>query len=162
MSGRCNHLLGLLFAAAAFLLFSYSHAYSDLVLDGRRRAFNMGKFWALPKARDESSVGGIHNCLSGDRLLLARPMALSARIATDVLHTRSIFLPAECASKRAGAWAMLKAMQHGGKASIVVPFTALYPIVTIFLAPTVLHEPVTLLQSAGLVCGLIPVVLLST
>jgi transporter family protein len=61
-----------------------------------------------------------------------------------------------------GAWAMFKAMQHGGKASIVVPFTALYPIVTVFLSPAILHEPVTLLQAAGVVCGLIAVVLLST
>lgn len=29
-----------------------------------------------------------------------------------------------------GAWALLAAMKHGGKASIVVPFTALYPLVT--------------------------------
>jgi bacterial/archaeal transporter family protein len=61
-----------------------------------------------------------------------------------------------------GAWAMLKAMQHGGRASIVVPLTALYPIVTIFLSPTILHEPVTLLQAAGVLCGLIAVVLLSS
>ena len=61
-----------------------------------------------------------------------------------------------------GAWAMLKAMQHGGKASIVVPFTALYPIVTVFLAPLVLHEPIPLTQAAGVICGLIAVALLST
>jgi uncharacterized membrane protein len=29
------------------------------------------------------------------------------------------------------AWALLAAMKHGGKASIVVPFTALYPLVTV-------------------------------
>jgi transporter family protein len=76
---------------------------------------------------------------------------------------RALFLSLLSALLNAlGAWAMLKAMQHGGKASIVVPFTALYPVVTAFLSPTFLHEPVTLLQAAGVLCGLIAVVLLST
>ena len=61
-----------------------------------------------------------------------------------------------------GAWALLAAMKHGGKASIVVPFTALYPLVTVALAPSVLHESITALQGAGVVCALIAVVLLST
>ena len=61
-----------------------------------------------------------------------------------------------------GAWALLAAMKHGGKASIVVPFTALYPLVTVFLAPLVLHESITRLQGAGVVCALIAVVLLSS
>ena len=61
-----------------------------------------------------------------------------------------------------GAWALLAAMKSGGKASIVVPFTALYPLVTVALAPWVLHESITGLQGAGVVCALIAVVLLST
>ena len=61
-----------------------------------------------------------------------------------------------------GAWALLAAMKHGGKASIVVPFTALYPLVTVSLAPWVLQESITKLQGAGVVCALIAVVLLST
>jgi transporter family protein len=61
-----------------------------------------------------------------------------------------------------GAWALLAAMKHGGKASIVVPFTALYPLVTVCLAPLLLHESITLSQGAGVACALIAVVLLST
>jgi bacterial/archaeal transporter family protein len=61
-----------------------------------------------------------------------------------------------------GAWALLAAMKHGGKASIVVPFTALYPLVTVSLAPLLLHESITLNQGAGVACALIAVVLLST
>jgi transporter family protein len=61
-----------------------------------------------------------------------------------------------------GGWALLAAMKHGGKASIVVPFTALYPLVTVSLAPLLLHEGITLSQGAGVVCALIAVVLLST
>jgi transporter family protein len=61
-----------------------------------------------------------------------------------------------------GAWALLAAMKSGGKASIVVPFTALYPLVTVALAPWVLHEDITALQAGGVVCASIAVVLLST
>jgi bacterial/archaeal transporter family protein len=61
-----------------------------------------------------------------------------------------------------GGWALLAAMKHGGKASIVVPFTALYPLVTVCLAPWLLGESITLHQGAGVVCALIAVVLLST
>jgi transporter family protein len=61
-----------------------------------------------------------------------------------------------------GAWALLAAMKSGGKASIVVPFTALYPLVTVCLAPLLLHESVTRQQAFGVVCALIAVALLST
>jgi len=61
-----------------------------------------------------------------------------------------------------GAWALLAALKSGGKASIVTPFTALYPIVVVFLAPFILHESISGLQAVGIVCALIAVVLLST
>jgi len=60
-----------------------------------------------------------------------------------------------------GAWALLVAMKSGGKASIVAPFTSLYPVVVVFLAPLILHESVTALQAVGILCALIAVVLLS-
>lgn len=60
-----------------------------------------------------------------------------------------------------GAWALFAALKNGGKASIVAPVTALYPIVVIALVPIVLHESVTRLQWVGVVCALIAVVLLS-
>ena len=61
-----------------------------------------------------------------------------------------------------GAWALLVAMKSGGKASIVAPFTALYPLVVVFMAPVILHESITALQGIGILCALIAVVLLST
>lgn len=76
---------------------------------------------------------------------------------------RALFLSLLSAFLNAlAAWALLAALKHGGKASIVVPFTALYPVVTAFLAPIVLHESITRVQAAGVACGLIAVVLLST
>jgi transporter family protein len=60
-----------------------------------------------------------------------------------------------------GAWALFAAMKSGGKASIVAPLTALYPLVVVLLVPFVLHEAITLLQGVGVVCALTAVVLLS-
>lgn len=60
-----------------------------------------------------------------------------------------------------GAWALFAAMKSGGKASIVSPLTALYPLVVIILVPFVLHESITRLQLVGVGCALIAVVLLS-
>jgi transporter family protein len=61
-----------------------------------------------------------------------------------------------------GAWALLAAMKNGGKASIVVPLTALYPLVVVLTAPVVLRESISLLQMLGVICALIAVLLLST
>jgi transporter family protein len=60
-----------------------------------------------------------------------------------------------------GAWALFAALKRGGKASIVAPLTALYPVVVIVLVPPLLHESVTPLQWAGVACSLVAVVLLS-
>ncbi len=61
-----------------------------------------------------------------------------------------------------GAWALLAAMKNGGKASIVVPLTALYPIVVVLLGPLVLKETITRLQGVGVLCALVSVFLLSS
>ena len=60
-----------------------------------------------------------------------------------------------------GAWALFAALKNGGKASIVSPLTALYPLVVIVLAPFVLHESITRMQGVGVVCALVAVVCLS-
>ena len=60
-----------------------------------------------------------------------------------------------------GAWGLFEAMKCGGKASIVSPFCALYPLPVVLLAPLVLHESITLLQGIGVACALTAVVLLS-
>lgn len=61
-----------------------------------------------------------------------------------------------------GAWALFAALKSGGKASIVAPFTALYPLLVIAVVPFVLHEHITKTQMAGVFCSLIAVVLLSS
>jgi uncharacterized membrane protein len=61
-----------------------------------------------------------------------------------------------------GCIGLFAAMKGGGKASIVGPFSALYPLVVVVLSPFVLHESVTILQLIGVLCALTAVVLLST
>jgi len=61
-----------------------------------------------------------------------------------------------------GSWALLAAMKNGGKAAIIVPLTALYPLMVTLAAPFLLHESITALQGVGVGCALIAVVLLST
>ena len=60
-----------------------------------------------------------------------------------------------------GSWGLFEAMRLGGSASIVTIFTALYPLPVILLAPLILHEHITPLQSVGCLCGLISIVLIS-
>ena len=48
-----------------------------------------------------------------------------------------------------GALALFAAFKNGGKASIVCPMTALYPLGVVLLAPLVLHETITRLQGVG-------------
>jgi len=61
-----------------------------------------------------------------------------------------------------GAWALFAAMKAGGKASVVSPLTALYPLPVVVVVPFLLHESPTLLQFAGIICALIAVLLLSS
>ena len=48
-----------------------------------------------------------------------------------------------------------------GKASVVIPFTALYPLITIILSFTILKEKITAQQGIGIVLALISMVLLA-
>jgi len=48
-----------------------------------------------------------------------------------------------------------------GKASIVITFTALYPLVTILLSSVILKEEITLKQGIGIILALISMALLS-
>ena len=60
-----------------------------------------------------------------------------------------------------GSLSLFAALKSGGKASVVVTISALYPLVVIPLAPVLFHDSITLAQGAGIVCALSAVVLLS-
>jgi len=60
-----------------------------------------------------------------------------------------------------GVMASFAALESGGKASIVIPLTCLYPLVTIFIAVVFFHEGLTRLQIAGLFLAIVAAALLS-
>jgi transporter family protein len=49
-----------------------------------------------------------------------------------------------------------------GKASIVLPVSNLYPIITILLAVALLREQLTVTQGVGIIFGMLAIVLIST
>lgn len=78
-------------------------------------------------------------------------------------HVKSlVYLMLSAGLNTLGAWALLAAMKAGGKASIIVPLTALYPLVVVLSAPLILRETITRLQGVGVLCALIAVFLLSS
>ena len=60
-----------------------------------------------------------------------------------------------------GALTSFAAFEKGGKASIVVPLCYLFPVVTVVLAMTFLHESLTRAQAVGIALALLAAVLLS-
>lgn len=60
-----------------------------------------------------------------------------------------------------GAWTSFRALESGGKASIVISLVSLYPLLTVVLAVLLLHERLTLMQSAGVVTAIAAAILLS-
>jgi transporter family protein len=60
-----------------------------------------------------------------------------------------------------GALTSFAAFEKGGKASIVVPLCYLFPIVTVVLAITFLHESLTRTQAIGIGLALLAAILLS-
>jgi transporter family protein len=61
-----------------------------------------------------------------------------------------------------GAWTLMAAMSAGGKASLVLPITAMYPLLVVLVAPALFHESISRLQAVGVACALISVVLISS
>lgn len=60
-----------------------------------------------------------------------------------------------------GNIAFFRALVMGGKASVVSPVTALFPLVTVILAVTLLHERIGIAQKIGLALALVAIYLLS-
>jgi bacterial/archaeal transporter family protein len=60
-----------------------------------------------------------------------------------------------------GVMTSFAALERGGKASIVIPLTCMYPLVTILLAVLFLHETLTRVQLLGVVLAIVAAVLLS-
>ena len=60
-----------------------------------------------------------------------------------------------------GAWTSFRALESGGKASIVISLISLYPLLTVALAVVFLKERLTWMQTAGAVVAIAAAILLS-
>ncbi|MCP5109833.1 MAG: EamA family transporter [bacterium] len=61
-----------------------------------------------------------------------------------------------------GGIAFFEALRRGGPASLVVPLTSLYPLITVVLAIVVLRERLNGRQRAGVVVAMVALFLLTT
>ena len=60
-----------------------------------------------------------------------------------------------------GAWTSFRALESGGKASIVISLVSLYPLLTVVLAVLILGERLTVLQTGGALTAIAAAILLS-
>ncbi|MGA2984309.1 MAG: DMT family transporter [Terriglobia bacterium] len=60
-----------------------------------------------------------------------------------------------------GVLTSMAAFHHGGKASVVTPLIALYPVVTVALAVPFLHEKISHRELAGIILALVATAALS-
>src|ERR1700756_3675447 len=60
-----------------------------------------------------------------------------------------------------GAWTSFRALESGGKASIVISLISLYPLLTVGLAVMLLGERLTWMQTAGAITAITAAILLS-
>lgn len=60
-----------------------------------------------------------------------------------------------------GALTSFTALESGGKASVVISLISLYPLVTVVLGVTMLHERLTSTQGLGAVLAIVAAILLS-
>jgi transporter family protein len=60
-----------------------------------------------------------------------------------------------------GAWTSFRALESGGKASIVISLVSLFPMLTVLLAMLILRERLTSTQMAGVGIAVVAAILLS-
>jgi transporter family protein len=94
-------------------------------------------------------------------------------IASVLLLSKNIFIGSSLARGSAYAFvtgvfgncgnvAMLEALKHGGSASLVYPFTGMFPLVTLIVARVWLKERLNAVQKWGVLASLVAIYLLST
>lgn len=60
-----------------------------------------------------------------------------------------------------GALTSFRALESGGKAAVVISLISLYPLVTVAIAVTILHERLTFSQAVGVGLAIMAAILLS-
>ena len=94
--------------------------------------------------------------------LALEPLVYSGRAVLQYSTKSIVFILLAGILNALGSWAVLAAMKNGGKASIVVPLTAVYPMVVCVLSPILLHEHITAMQGVGIACGMGAIYLLAS
>lgn len=94
--------------------------------------------------------------------LLSSVVVLAVLKVQFTIHPRGIlFSVLTGVAGTIGTLFMLMALSKG-KVSVVVPLTAMYPVVTVLLAALTLKEPITIKQIIGLGLSLIAIYLISS
>jgi len=93
--------------------------------------------------------------------LLLEPFFYPGRSLLNYSARSIAFVFAAGVMNALGSWAILAAMKNGGKASVVVPLTAIYPMIVCLVAPFLFHEHITTMQGIGITCGLGAIFLLA-
>jgi bacterial/archaeal transporter family protein len=110
------------------------------------------------------------NCITSERSFLWFCWAMVALSAAVLLvahpHWGLATLVVLCsvaggALNGLGAWTSFRALESGGKASIVISLISLYPLLTVVLAVALLGERLTWMQSAGAITAIAAAILLS-
>ena len=123
-------------------------------------------FWGITGVTQKMST----NLISSERSFLWFGWAMAALSAFVLLiaHPQwklgTVVLLASIAGgalNGLGAWTSFRALESGGKASIVISLISLYPLLTVLLAVLFLHERLTGMQIAGAAVAIAAAILLS-
>jgi len=91
-------------------------------------------------------------CTVGYLMLLPYLLATSGPLKAKFVYLLVAFLVG--VTSQLGTWFLFASLERGAKASVAVPLTALYPVLTIVFALIFLSERMTALQWLGIVLAL--------
>src|SRR5207237_9039502 len=123
-------------------------------------------FWGITGVTQKLSTNNISSELSFIWFAYAM-IAISVVLALTVpmrYHVRPLIFWLAVAGgtlNGLGAWTSFRALESGGKASIVISLISLYPLLTVVLAVLVLGERLTMKQIAGAMVAIAAAILLS-
>jgi transporter family protein len=123
-------------------------------------------FWGITGVTQKLATNRISSELSFIWFAYAM-IAISAVLVAFVpihWHLRPLILWAAVAGgtlNGLGALTSFTALESGGKASVVISLISLYPLVTVAIAVTFLHERLTIAQAAGVAIAIVAAILLS-
>jgi bacterial/archaeal transporter family protein len=123
-------------------------------------------FWGITGVTQKLATNRISSELSFTWFAYAM-IAISATLALLVpihWHLRPLILWAAVGGgtlNGLGALTSFTALESGGKASVVISLISLYPLVTVAIAVTFLHERLTVAQTLGVGLAIVAAILLS-